>query len=601
MDIVRKSLLPMTPQPRRGYIFLVTIVAMVVLLILGAVSLTAAGNSMNHAAIKRTNAVALSLAEAGAHAGHAWVTAQRPSDLPKVGGEDVTYPAGNAWIQLPGGECKAVIKAVQSESRNGWGIDANYVILGVGRTADGKDTHNVLVQLEPRSFSLYGYFENKGASSNWWVSRISQFSGPFHSNGNMYDDPTRPQNVQIAWNNQVDPDTEFIFDGEVTSSTMGINWRNSKWQVKAPVTDADWRAIFTGGKNALKLGVSPVPFPDDAGPQQSNAWGGDPALDGVPNYPNPDVSKYPGNAGVYLADDRKSGIYIVPGRDPLNTSKTLAPSVTFSKGGESVQVIDIQHSVYNSTTKKWSEQTTRITADLVNNSTTVAKKTGTATEFTTVQELYRVPTGVIYSTGDIGGNTHRGTSADKIGGVSGLLVDNFVVGGKVVRANNWTVATDFAAGKNITITNNLAYETAPVAVEGENTAEHANRLLRGAALGLVAGEIKVPRGVQGDQNYDHTAFGVRGVNDIMINGSLMAIKGKVEVDYGDNLVRGDCTILGGTIVHTYANIGQFNTSSFTVEKGYLEKYLYDKRMADGPLTAFPQTNLYNVLSWQDLN
>ncbi|MEI6521578.1 MAG: hypothetical protein WCO98_16305, partial [bacterium] len=55
-------------------------------------------------------------------------------------------------------------------------------------------------------------------------------------------------------------------------------------------------------------------------------------------------------------------------------------------------------------------------------------------------------------------------------------------------------------------------------------------------------------------------------------------------------------ILGGSVVKTAAITGQF--SGTTLQYGYTEHYSYDPRMAEGPLTAFPSTNQYDILSWQ---
>lgn len=85
--------------------------------------------------------------------------------------------------------------------------------------------------------------------------------------------------------------------------------------------------------------------------------------------------------------------------------------------------------------------TKTITANLETNTTTVKVGTTTTTYF-------GLPNGVIYSTGNI-------TS------LKGTLANNYVSGSNIVQRNSWTVATDVNAGKDVTITDNLSYKTAP--------------------------------------------------------------------------------------------------------------------------------------------
>lgn len=584
----------------QGFVFVFTLVAMLALFLIGAATLTAANNSSRQVAIRRIDAQAVSLAESGALAGHAWLRSQNTSGRPKPNGDDKSYPVAGGWINFSGiGRCRAVIKAVQDPNK-AW--ETNYLILGVGETTREGRTRTVAMWLDPQSFSRYGYFEDTGSTSNWWVSRISQFEGPFHSNGTPTTAGGTRYKMQIQWDGTANPNTEYIFNGDVSSSATGITWKDKTGKTKAPVTDAEWSRVTKGGANSIKLGVDPIPFPDDTTPQKSHAWGGDPAVDGVPAYPTKE--------DVYIQNSRASGIYIVPGKDPTNVAKVYYPSITYSKGGENIQVITIDHSVYDSVGKKWLAKSTKVTVNLQQGTTLVQTKVGTATSYTTTMSLNRPLVGVIYCTDQIGGNTHRGSTPEQLGGIKGVLVDNYVANGEVVNANSWTIATNFTSSKNAYITNNLTYEHEPVlkremAALGLSLTDAELKELnkRSAALGIMAGNIYIPKGIMSDDNYDHDIYSanVRGaltVNDLVVNGSFMAVKGKVEVDYSDSIIRGKCIIVGGTIVKTYANIGQYNPSTMQVVKGYLEKYIYDERMAEDPLTTFADSNVYRIMSWQ---
>jgi hypothetical protein len=71
-------------------------------------------------------------------------------------------------------------------------------------------------------------------------------------------------------------------------------------------------------------------------------------------------------------------------------------------------------------------------------------------------------------------------------------------------------------------------------------------------------------------------------------------------DISSQRLRGNLYIMGGTIVKNAAILGQFNTSTQLTVYGFNERYSYDPRMADGPLHAFPWTNIYDVSTWQVL-
>jgi len=480
--------------------------------------------------------------------------------------------------------------------------------------------------MRPASFSRYGYCEDTGMSNNYWVSTISQFHGPFHSNGTNTANPSVPNKIQVQWDPTANAATQYIFDDEVSSCASSVAYTKSTGGSAGPVTDAEFAKIYVKGKKAITLGADAIPFPTVSTLQRDYAWGGDNSLDAsIPKFPDPnkintattvnpkklDATVINANTGVFVQQNRPSGIYIVPGREVgtnysnYTTKKIQPPAITFSKtANDCEQVVDIDHTVVDVATATWVQRTTRITQNLVNNTTIVATKTGTETEFTTTQTLTRVTNGVIFCTNNIGIATV--TSAELAGGgISGVLVDSYLSGGKIVRANNWTVSTDFAAGKNILITNNLTYLHEPISKDrttGADVSKTDPLNLRCAALGLVAKEIFFKALIAGDTNYDasNPAYAAHTDIDLIINGVLMAIGGQIKaLDSGVNL-RGKLFVTGGTIVKSAAMLGTFKTVSgkFVVETGFFETYSYDPRMADGPLTAFPSTNQYAILSWQ---
>lgn len=141
----------------RGSIFILSMVALAVLLLLGAISVQLAVQSLDRAAKERDSAVAFNLAESAADCAEAWLRAQSapPLDygpIDPLGGEQtlgtgtyraIIYPdAGNpgAWLK-------------------------SYTIVGTGASARGGASRRVILKVQEQSFALYSYFTDQERSS----------------------------------------------------------------------------------------------------------------------------------------------------------------------------------------------------------------------------------------------------------------------------------------------------------------------------------------------------------------------------------------------------------------------------------------------------
>ncbi|MEI7831612.1 MAG: hypothetical protein WCJ56_00205 [bacterium] len=595
----------------RGYVFLLAMVTMVILSLLGLASIRAASASLIQANKGYLSAQSLALAEGALDLAEAHHRFQNTKNILT----DVLYPVN---LSLGGGILNARLVHVSNPYNP---VAKNHRVY-----ATGKDTQalrggsaierKIVGEFVDQSFSVYGYFEDTGLGNNWWVSDISHFDGPFHTNNKL----------QISWSSAA---AHEIFNGPVSSVNGAITYYSGQ---SAPTTDPNWQKIFAGGKSAWIGNDRTISFPTDVSFQKGSAWGSD---TGFPDTST--TAKIQANADVKMpmyTGTAPSGIYIVTGKDPGSTGNDYPPQIFFSVDAQGRQVITIKHSVYSGSS--WQYRTTEITSDLVNGTTSKRSKTGTTVDAGTWSSSSSYPdllNGVLFS--------DKGIAA-----LEGTLADNYVNNNVVVNANAWTVTTDFSASKNITITNNLTYQH-----EVDATKQLTDPLnLRVPYLGMVGSQVVIAppkppfwaasatRAV-GDKIWPGTAnsnlngyyyvctqAGKSGTSvpsswsttngasitdgtakwtpmkdDVTVDGVIMATStssgGSITTQAQiDGQKRGACTINGGCIVKTAAIIGTFNGTKTT--QGYDENYKYDVRMAEGPLTGFPSTDSLSIISWQ---
>ncbi len=522
----------------QGFIFIFGVLALGVLLIMGTLCLQVATDSWNQSVRARSNMEATCLAEAAADAGEAYL---RSVTTAPAKGSTTWYPGptSSTWVTLGSGQYQAKI-TTRTNPYNAWYANT-YVVWGYGKSTRLGITRTAILSLSPQSFTLYGYFEDTGVSNNWWVSDLSHFQGPFHTNGKLQIDWSKTSSAQI-------------FDStSVSSVASSITWGSAG----TPQNASDWGKIFTnvpanGTTPMLTLGSDSIPFPTAATDQKTAAWGSS--------------SGYPTTQGVYVntANINSAGIYITSGGQNVTTA--------FSLDASGNQVVTV-----NSYVKVGSTQTAYIyelTQNLSANTTSVRTKTGT-NAWTTSTVYTGVPNGVLYSD-----NT--------ISSLSGVLGDSYVVNSKIVRPNAWTVATDFSTTgqKNVVITNNITYQHPPVLTNPYDPNNLVN--LTAPALGVLGYQIQIGTSCPTNMEID----GVYLATSTSTSGAI------ISNDIASHTLKGAMTIMGGTIVKTASVLGQYSSSTKQMVYGYHETYKYDPRMASGPLKAFPQTNQYGLDSWQ---
>jgi hypothetical protein len=350
--------------------------------------------------------------------------------------------------------------------------------------------------------------------------------------GVQFDGPVHSNNrdgvlVNINWQASNKP----MFLDRVTMVAPSINYAP-----RPPETDEEYRRIFKDGPAGLSLSSFDVKLPTNSNKQQALAWGW------PTDFPTTDSVSIPANGttargGIYISGD--AGVEF-----SLNKNKAWQ-DITITQGGDKYQVT--------------------IKRDL--GVTTISKNGAAATTYTGTTN------GLIYSSGNI-------TS------LKGELADSVVSGDEIVSRNAYTVVADMAAGKEVTITDNITYKTTP----DKDKAWNDKKNLDAAALGIMAKNICIDGDVT-PQNLE--------VDASLLAGTEGDTTGSVYVkDYLKRTPPGKFRNVGG-LVHVRAGImGTFNGSTGVISTGYLKDISYDYRFRKNPPPFFASSNSYGRISWQ---
>jgi len=497
-----------------GSAFLFAIIALVVLLTVGAASLQIAMQSLDRAKHNEYSAASFNLAEAAADMAEAWLRAQPapPSTT------DPFDPLGGT-VTDPTGSMSAII---YPSAGNPGTWQKTYTIEGIGQAARDSHPRRVIMKVQEQSFALYAYFTDQERSSvsngTIWFYARDRIEGPVHTNDTLH----------ISWDStSADP----IFRDTISSHANNVDW-----SPRAPRNPNEWRRVAQGGQDALTLGADYIPLPDSTERQRNAAWGDDwnfPTDEGV-NVPHAGSTL---TAGIFVSGDCEMEFDVDP-----------------STG---CQLIDIVQG----------SDTTEFTVDLENNTTTVLYP---GDEDPTIYT--GLPNGVIYCTGDIDS-------------LEGTVADNYENGSTILRRNAWTIATDVSAGKDVTLTDNLQYQTPPDSTKPET---HPSNL-RAPAVGIVAEDVIVHRDCPNEMTIDA----------VILAGGENTTNGTFYYAGWQDYKRNNLHILGGIIQKKRGPIGTFNPYNNVHVSGYNKDYHYDPRMADSPPPYFPTTGEYDVKSWQE--
>lgn len=426
-----------------------------------------------------------------------------------------------------------------------------YYIKGTGTA--GRITAEVEIAVKQSSFGKYAYFTDKEVSSAsggeiWWTSR-DFIDGPVHSNN------SNGSTFHINYNawSSLNPKRP-IFQDMVTGCGGNIIYDPSN-----PSNETTFKKVFKNGSMGYKLGVERIAMPPTSDAQMVAAWGGQ--------------TGFPTTSGVYLRAGSGGGVYI-------RGDAAIAMSVN-SCGNQVMKITQ-------------GANITTITYDKAAGTTTATGPLGTGSPASACS----LSNGVIYCTGNI---------TD----LKGVIADNQVSGSTITKRSAFTIATDVAAGKNITIntkdiidTNNavdpttrygksagdtrqrgIFYKTKPD--KTKSATDPAN--LAAGTLGLVARNINIATDASGN----HPTC---DINAVMMAGGD-GVSGSIAVNNYASGSTGNLNVIGGLIQSARGPVGTFNPATGASATGYSKNYSYDARLANDPPPCYPTTGQYERTSW----
>lgn len=329
-------------------------------------------------------------------------------------------------------------------------------------------------------------------------------------------------NFQINYNGS----TQSIFDDMVTAAGPSMNYNPG-----SPTTEADFLKVYKNGSRGYQLNVDPIPMPASSDAQRDAGWGS------TSGFPGTDGVYVPASGGIYVKGDSTVAMSVVSGNQVF----------TIGQGSTS----------------------TKVTVNLTNNTRSVQVGSGAITT------IAGAGTGVLYSNGNI-------TS------LAGTIGDNKLSSSPVsiTARNAYTIAADTNAGKNITVTGNIVYQSAP------NPALPINDIvnLTPGTLGLIARNVTMSTSCPTNLEIDAQ----------ILAGSSSTTNGSFSAASYDTRAVGTLKIVGGIIQKARGPVGTFNGSTGAIVSGFAKNYWYDPRLADYPPPYFPTTGLYDRLSWRKM-
>lgn len=372
-----------------------------------------------------------------------------------------------------------------------------------------------------QSFGKYAYFTDKEVSSVTG-GKIWFFSGD-KIRGPAHSNSKDESNFQINWQGS----NQAIFEDMLTSAGSSITY-----SPREPSTEDEYLKIYKTGSRGYQLGVDPIELPNSTTLQQEAAWGAS--------------GGFPSATGVYVPDN--GGIYIKG-----NASITLQADAVGRQRFRIQQGGSVIH----------------VTIDREANYRMVVNNGGPP---------YYVPgagTGVVFC-------------ADNITSLSGVVADNILTSDtppQVQHRSEFTIATDVNNGKNITITSDIQYKSAPDPDKPLNDPVN----LKPGTLGLIGRNVII----------SNTAPKDLEINAVILAGSSTTTDGSFYVqNYNTKKPTGVLKLVGGIIQKARGPVGTFNSSTGQIVTGYAKNYWYDPRLANNPPPYFPTTGLYDRISWK---
>ena len=533
---------------------MILVTGLLFVMTLGALSImTVVGNSMTMAQRREQNTEAFNMADSGVDLAKAWLGQQSAPPA-----ESALQPLNNFFgstgtISNPFGTSpgSSLTVRIDAGSTNTSATQKHYLVESQAVLANGV-TATVRAYLQQASFGKYAYFTVNDGGGFWDFN--NHFEGPFHSN-----DADGLQSM-FLWNSSYQTNPIFTYTGNDAFSVSGnvTWWKNTIGNTVPPSTVSDFKAVASGGQATMTYG-----YKTDAN--------GNYLLDGMGN-------KIPNSSAIPLPTTSYAQQYATLGlpipATPPTTPSSAAPThagVTFVHGGglyihgDNQMALSVDSSGRQVITVTQGTTVQTVTVDLAANDTITTTQVGSKSTSVTSAS---VPNGLIYSDGNI-------TS------LHGTIANNVVSGGTTI-PNAWTIATDVAAGKNVTLSGSIKYLT-PRNLSVPESAD-TNFVTNAGLLGILSNHVGVASGAGPNLEFDGSIFAAQtfdALDPTSPSGST-----------------GTMLSIGGVITQN-AGVFAYADSSGNLTSGYQEQYHYDTRLANTPPPFFPTTGShYDVVSWQ---
>ena len=545
----------------------ITMLALFLIFAVVAISVvTTVGNSLRSTNTRGSSTEALNIAEAGVDLTLIWLQSQSgPPDSASV--LSLTNFFGtNGTIDNPFGQTGTRLSVkIYGDATNVGPIQKHYLVESTGTMPNGV-AKTVRAFVQQVSFGKYAFFADIDSDGFW--DYHNHFEGPFHSNC------SDGLNSRFLYTVPAPDGPIFQYTGEdAFSSSRDVTWwKDSLWNAVNPSSADDFNALSAGGQTSMNYGwkvdpsgnllldsggnripkSAPIALPTTDYQQSYVALGLTP-----PSNPTSLPATVPTTTGVTVTAG--GGLY-VHGPSKIVMSQDNSGNQVFKITTDAgLGISRVQTVTVNSSTNATTTQTQTVLLSGVVTSTSTATVSG-------------VPNGMLFSD-------------DNITSLSGTVADNTVDGsGNIVRRNQWTIATDTGAGKDVTLSDSIRYNTSRDLNVAQAADTSFNR--RGGTLGIMARDVVVTDGAPAQIEFDCAIFctgSFKAANPTNLPGQ-----------------NGRMKEVGGVIVQR-SGIFAYADNTGNLVSGWNEEYHYDSRLADYPPPYFPTTgNHYSVVSWQTI-
>lgn len=537
-----------TRRPKRGMALIMTMLIVLVMMVLVGSMLGVLSGELSGVSFAGFDNRALYSADAGVQ------FAQEQIDNYAL--NNATPPPSASWTETlpadPSGNTSTFTVALDPTPylRNG---NLYYLVHSQGLAPNGGN-RKVDAILEVQSYTHYQYYTYQNASGNYFVSGINSFDGPVYLQGTS-------NKLNIQWYNINKP---IFLSTAVIAGSYGFS-------PSTPTTNSQWTQVIAGGSANLtqttKVGYVPYPPTGSTYLAANQAFNGSSGTTALPA---------PATKGVYMngalaksgSGSLNSGIFIQGNANIAMTSPTATTEV-FTISPVTLAELSPYSSTYSNDYTNTVPTTTTITVDYSANTTKVVDGASAPVTYTGVPQ--NQPTG---STATQNGSIFVNGNVDSL---AGTLNGQYTIAVPDIQTSSTTNVKDIIA------TNNIMLKADPTAGASDDV------------LGLMCDNFNL-----GPASITPNVLNIQA--DIIAGNQYEANNNKTDGGFGtvDSVgslpLKTSVNIYGSVIQNEVKPLGQFDSGSGTLVKGWSDTYNYDTRQMTPPDWPTLGTGL---VAWKD--